>query len=145
MSDTRRHRRATSYRANEALPVMVPTPSEILRRAFPPGSGSTPWAARPGRPWVCQDCGEHLRGSDLAVAKVIRRPWGNRIMWQASEWRHSVQVGVPGDGTITSVEAAIRQVLESRSAAARWDGKSRKLRKAIGRRPDVRPAERERS
>lgn len=142
MPDIRRDRRAVSHRANEPLPALVPTPSEILRRAFPPGSGSTPWAARPGRPWVCQECGEHLRGSDLALARVIRRPWGTRIVWEASEWRHSIYVGVPGDGTIASVEAAIRQALESRSAAARWDSRSQKLRRAIGRRPEARPEER---
>lgn len=133
-----RERRRKSPRSGEPLPALVPTLRDILRRAFPPGTGVTPWATRPGRPWECQECGAHLTGSDLALAKVRRRLWGTQITWQASEWRHFVQIGIPGDGITISVEAALRQVLETRFAAVRWDAETQTLKKARGGRPDLR-------
>ncbi len=134
MPKTRHERRTTSHSSGVPMPSLVPTPTDILRRAFPAGNGKTPWAARPGRRWVCQECGARLSGYDLASATVKRRPWGNRIVWQHSEWRHSVRADVLDDSALSSVEGALRQVLESRFAAVRWNSTSQKLEKALGRR-----------
>ncbi|MDQ0729172.1 hypothetical protein QFZ21_004224 [Microbacterium sp. W4I20] len=70
---------------------------------------------------------------DLAIATVQWAPWGKRVLWQASEWRHFVEAGIPGHGTITGVESALRVTLESGVTGVRWDAEAQEVKKARGR------------
>jgi hypothetical protein len=133
MTKTRRSLRAPALDAAQSVEPAVVSPSDRLRQGFPPGSGRTPWAVRPGSRWTCTTCGKQVQRHDLAIATVRWTPWGRRVLWQAAEWRHFVQAGIPGNGTITGVESALRVTLESGVTAVRWDAEAQTIKKARGR------------
>ncbi|PVE94215.1 hypothetical protein DC434_15860 [Microbacterium sp. TPD7012] len=74
-----------------------------------------------------------MQRDDLAIATVHWTLWGKRVLWQASEWRHFFQAGLPGHGTFAGVESALRVTLESGVTAVRWDAEAQEVKKARGR------------
>ncbi len=128
---TRRSRQLAYTLESRGSSAMQPT--ERLRQAFPQGQGTTPWAGRPDAVWICELCGTQAGRQSLATATVVRRPWGTQVRWQATEWHHFVQAGIPGDGTIVGVEAAMRLAIADGVAAARWNLKSQRIERARGR------------
>lgn len=133
MTRTRRSLRSPPAQGVQPHALSVPTPSDRLRRAFPPGSGKTPWATKPGARWTCETCGASMEHNDLAVATIRWLPWGRQVRWRPSEWRHSVHTGVLREGGPHGAEAALRVVLEADVAAARWNAESQKIERRRGR------------
>ena len=106
---------------------------ERLRQALLPGSGVTPWASRPDSTWICSVCGAQVEKQALAVATVVVLPWGRRVKWEPTEWRHFVQARTLGDEAVTGVESALRLALEDGVTAVRWNAETQTLERARGR------------